>query len=95
MKLYVHYGGVASGCDQHPLTLKLTLPKKWRGEPVQQVLELFLESYNAKKKPAVPLEAAAVHMAKAGCAIAESKCVVARAALCIVVRLGVTLLSRR
>ena len=53
--------------DSNALTLKLTLPKKWRGEPLKQVLDLFLQSYNAKKKPLTPLEAAGVHMEKAGC----------------------------
>lgn len=77
MKLYVHYepssdgGGAAGAGDKEEggaaLTLKLTLPKKWRGEPVQQVLDLFLESYNAKKKPTTPVDAAGVHMEKAGC----------------------------
>lgn len=52
--------------DDGALTLKLTLPKKWLAQPVSQVLDLFLESYNQKKRPPAPLEAAAVHMEKAG-----------------------------
>lgn len=52
--------------DDGALTLKLTLPKKWLAQPVSQVLELFLESYNQKKQSPAPLEAGAVHMEKAG-----------------------------
>lgn len=66
MKVYVHYEPSGEG-EEEALTLKLTLPKKWYAQPVSQVLDLFMESYNAKKKPAVPLEAAGVHMEKARC----------------------------
>lgn len=59
--------GEAKGAeDEGALTLKLTLPKKWLAQPVSQVLELFLESYNQKKRPPTPLEPAAVHIEKAG-----------------------------
>jgi len=69
MKLYVHYeetDDAGDAVDDKALTLKLTLPKSWVGQPLLQVLELFLESYNKKKASIPPLDVASVHLEKAG-----------------------------
>ncbi len=63
MKVYVHYEEEE---EDKALTLKLTLPKKWLGQPLLQVLELFVESYNQKKADLPPLDVAGVHFEKAG-----------------------------
>ena len=69
MKLYVHYEEVDDAGkvnDDNALTLKLTLPKSWVGQPLRQVLELFLESYNKKKASLPPMDVASVYLEKAG-----------------------------
>lgn len=69
MKLYVHYEETDEAGDAvegKALTLKLTLPKSWVAQPLLQVLELFLESYNKKKASLPPLAVASVHLEKAG-----------------------------
>ena len=37
MKIYVHY----EDNDTKPVTLKISLPKKWESQPLLQVLEVF------------------------------------------------------
>ncbi|CAM9101928.1 unnamed protein product [Heterosigma akashiwo] len=59
MKVYVHY---EEGSDESlHKTLKLTLPKKWADKETNKVLDLFLESYNAKN-PGNLLEMGSVHL---------------------------------
>ena len=66
MKLYVHFEGDASAKEEdQALTLKLTLPKKWVSQPLLQVLELFIESYNKKKAGLPPLDVNGVHLENA------------------------------
>mmetsp|Transcript_7326 Transcript_7326/g.9655 ORF Transcript_7326/g.9655 Transcript_7326/m.9655 type:complete len:312 (-) Transcript_7326:185-1120(-) len=59
MKVYVHYEE-GENADLHK-TLKLTLPKKWVQQSTEQVLDLFLGSYN-KKNPENQLEMGNVHL---------------------------------
>lgn len=68
MKLYFHYEETDDAGDVEEakaLTLKLTLPKSWVGQPLLQVLELFLENYNNKKARLEPLDISGVHLEKA------------------------------
>lgn len=68
MKLYFHYeekDDAGDAADAKALTLKLTLPKSWVGQPLLQVLELFLESYNKKKASFASLDISCVHLEKA------------------------------
>lgn len=65
MKLYVHFEGGDAKEEDQALTLKLTLPKKWVSQPLLQVLELFIESYNKKKADLPPLDVNGVHLENA------------------------------
>ncbi len=46
MKIFIHYKE-GSETDLHK-TLKLTVPKKWLDKSPTKVLDLFVESYNAR-----------------------------------------------
>ncbi len=46
MRVFVHYKE-GSETDLHK-TLKLTIPKKWLDKSPTKVLDLFIESYNAR-----------------------------------------------
>ncbi len=46
MKVFVRYEE-GSETDKHK-TLKLTIPKKWLDKSPTKVLDLFIESYNAR-----------------------------------------------
>lgn len=62
MKVFLHYED-NDNSDLHK-SLKITLPKSWKSGPVSNLLQQFVESYNAKHAELNPLAEADLHLAQ-------------------------------
>jgi hypothetical protein len=60
MKVFLHYEDNASS-DLHK-ALKITLPKSWKTGPASNLLDTFVESYNAKFQETNPLQVSELHL---------------------------------
>lgn len=60
MKVFLNYED-NDNSDLHK-SLKITLPKSWKNGPASNLLDQFVESYNAKFSDSNPLQAAKMHL---------------------------------
>jgi hypothetical protein len=60
MKVFLHYED--NGNEELFKSLKITLPKSWKNGPNSNLLEQFIESYNATKGETNPLNAEEMHL---------------------------------
>lgn len=60
MKVFLHYDDNEE--KEYHKTLKITLPKSWKKGPASNLLDQFVESYNAKFQDTNPLQASELHL---------------------------------